>query len=300
MLRKFRLVRSPYQPQTGFLSLPHLAEGSWVDFELKSAQALASALESELNKLKRRVSKERVHKSRVALRRWFSVWSVLEEDGWDSKKFRKSVIKPLKKLLKKLGSVRDLDVNIDLARKLGCDKALIKKFARQRRKSRRTLETLIKSMDVAEITGGINSYLSNKAERLKSSLEKKGVLDNSPYTHFDRYLSRHELRVKRLAKKARSPEALHELRLAIKHWRYLLVECMGLSNGELVMAQQYLGDIHDLDRFRLVLEKIFPRSRPLRKLKSTRQQLLDKFDTCRYRLPYGLRPGLRSFKDASP
>ncbi|MBY0356893.1 MAG: CHAD domain-containing protein [Candidatus Obscuribacterales bacterium] len=269
----------------------NLQEQTWVEFELSAALGLSGALAFELTKLKHRVNKERVHKSRVALRRWFSVWTVLSEDGWSKKKFRQGVIKPLRKLLKKLGSVRDIDVNIELARKLGCEKALIKHLARKRRKARKKLEKLIKTTDLQAVTAGIHDYLSKTAKNLHTETV------DAAYEHFDRYITRLEERVKRMAQTAKSPEDLHQLRLVIKQWRYLLVECFGLSNNELVISQQYLGDIHDLDSFRQILIKLDEQSPALARLKTRRQELMARFKSESQKLPYGLRPGFRSFKE---
>lgn len=296
MLRDKKLIDT-YEPAEPLIPPVHLSEQSWIEFELSAAFALSTSLADELTKLKHRVSRERVHKSRVALRRWFSVWIVLDEDGWSRKRFRKGVIKPLRKLLKKLGDVRDLDVNIELARKLDCEKPVIKRLARQRRKARKKLEKLIKATDWPSLTAGIHDYLAQTAEDLTLALGTKDKKIDTAYAHFDRYIDRLEKRVKRMVKTAKSPEALHQLRLSIKQWRYLLVECFGLSNNELVMSQQYLGDIHDLDRFRLVLTKISGQNQALVRLKVRRQQLLTRFKPESQRLPYGLRPGFHSFKE---
>ena len=112
--------------------------------------------------------------------------------------------------------------------------------------------------------------------------------------HFEPYLFGIEAKVKKLAEKASSPEELHELRLSIKKWRYLLTDCLGLTNREIVMAQTILGEIHDLDRIQPELEKYSTRQKPRNRLKKRRQSLLESFDEIRMRLPYGLRPGIIS------
>ncbi len=295
-LPKFRVISAAAPTLSGLTPLPHLAEGSWVKFELEIAQHLSNALEQELKKLKHHVNKERVHKSRVALRRWFSIWEVLKKDGWETKKFAKKIIKPLKKLQKKLGKVRDMDINIALAKKFGCNRSLIKTFLKKRRKARAAVESTVKALEFADLLESINEHLFKQGQKLQESLLRKQNLDHSPSAHFNSYISNHEKLVEKLVRKAQDPEALHELRLAVKQWRYLLTECLGLSNKELVMTQDCLGEIHDLDSFRLALEKLGPHIRLLHQLKNSRRRLMQEFIIHRHQLPFGLRPGMRSVK----
>lgn len=295
----FRVISSS-QAGSELAPLPHLEEISWIDFELEVAQNLSRGLSDELNKLKHHVNKERVHKSRVALRRWFSIWQVLKRDGWESKKFVKKILKPLRKLLRKLGAIRDMDINIDLGKRLGCPRALLKTFLKKRRKARAAVEDIIKKMDLPELLEKMNEYLQKQAHRLTGAITKTSAQDLSAATHFDDYIGNHEKLVEKLVYRANSPKALHELRLAVKQWRYLLTECLSLSNKELVMMQDCLGEIHDLDSFQLTLEKMEASQRILRRLKRSRRRHMQAFFLQRYRLPYGLRPGLRSFVNKTP
>lgn len=273
----------------------HLASESWVDFELRAALNLLNGVEDELSKLKLRITKERVHKSRVSLRRWFSIWSFLSEDGWEEKRFRKAVIKPLRSFLKELGDLRDCDVNIETADKLHCIELTLEDLKVTRKKLKRRIEKSLHELNPEKLTANITKYLEKKAGRLIADINFESK-DQSAYSHFDRYLSAHEDRVRKLASKEPTAESLHKLRLAIKKWRYLLTECMGVTNAELVNAQTLLGEIHDFDRLQPVLiEDEGNKSAAVFLLRQERDVRVKQFEQLKVKLPYGLRPGSRSY-----
>ncbi len=273
-----------------FEPAPHLNEGSIVEYELKTALALQSSMEEGLQKLKKKTSKEHVHKSRVALRRWFSVWSLLQEEGWDSEEFSRKQMMPLKTLLKAMGALRDLDVAIDKAELLQCTSSMIKKLRRRRTKKENVLSELLKGISPLGITQEIEVYLHCRAEVMGKTTKL------SPYEVLDEYLKRQEQKVKKLARKAATPEALHKTRLGIKKWRYLLTECMGLTNFDLVNAQTLLGEMHDLDRLELMLRKRKQPDDVFKRLKTARAELFREWMRTRDNLPYGLRPGISTLK----
>lgn len=253
-------------------------------------------MEDELKKLKLRITSERVHKSRVALRRWFSVWSFLAEDGWEEKHFRKKVIKPLRSFLKELGELRDCDVNIETAEKLSCVDHTMNDLKAIRKKLKRKIEKSLHELSPEKLSLGIEKYMEAKAGRLIADITFD-LREHSAFAHFDRYLSAHEGHVKKLSLKESSAESLHKLRLAIKKWRYLLTECMGVTNAELVNAQTLLGEIHDFDRLEpLLLEEEGKESITVSRLRSQRAALVEQFDELKVKLPYGLRPGSRSYQ----
>jgi hypothetical protein len=89
------------------------------------------------------------------------------------------------------------------------------------------------------------------------------------------------------------------LRLSIKAWRYLLAEFYGLTNLQLVRAQQILGKLNDLHRVETLLaeSKTPLANEALSKLNEQREKLLDDFTQFRESLPYGLRPTISSIID---
>lgn len=282
--------------ETSYTPPEHLSSESWVEFELRSASNLLQPMVSELKKLKLRVIKERVHKSRVSLRRWFSVWSLLEQDGWEKKKFKKGVLKPLRSFLKELGELRDSDVNIETAEKLGCNKNTIDEFKKKRKKLKKAIDASLKEIQPEKLRDDIEAYLEERALDLSKKLAESDEADHSAFAHFDRYISEHEQSVRILSERATTPESLHKLRLAIKKWRYLLTECMGLTNLDLVRAQTLLGEIHDFDRLEPVLKESAPDDKEsLIRLRKERATLVKEFEKCKKDLPYGLRPGLISY-----
>lgn len=273
----------------------HLLSESWVEFELKSALHLLSAMEAELKKLKLRLIKERVHKSRVSIRRWFSIWGFLAEEGWEEKKFRKKVLAPLKDFLKELGDLRDCDVNIETAEKIYCDKETMEEIKQIRKKLRNRIDKSLHEIDPEKLIQKIENYLEEKARELHEEIKVSENEDHSAFAHFDKFITAHEDQVKKLSLKSSSPESLHKLRLAIKKWRYLLTECMGLTNLELVRAQTLLGEIHDYDRLEAFLQNSEEHSGAVIRLRLEREALVKDFEQLKTQLPYGLRPGIISF-----
>jgi CHAD domain-containing protein len=103
---------------------------------------------------------------------------------------------------------------------------------------------------------------------------------------------------RQVERKASTPESLHQLRLCIKAWRYLLTEFFGLTNLELVKAQQLLGKFNDVHRALVLLESD-PQAQELAKdaiakLQKQSEQLMKEFSEFRKALPYGLRPTIVS------
>jgi len=279
------------EPAAIYNSPAHLSEESWVQFEHRAAQNLLAALEGELKKLKLRVIPERVHKSRVSLRRWFSVWSFLADDGWEEKKFKKKVLTPLRGFLKELGELRDFDVNIETAEQLSCDEQTLEDLKACRKKLKQRIDKSLSDLEPEEIIAKIENYLESKAIELAENIKTEPDKDHSAFAHFDRYIKTHEEQVKKLSEKATCPESLHKLRLAIKKWRYLLTECMGLTNLELVRAQTLLGEIHDYDRLEPFLREHDDRSTALAALRLERSTRIQEFEQLKVYLPFALRPG---------
>jgi CHAD domain-containing protein len=286
-------------PNSRALVPPHLARTGWITHEAQCAIAVYQELRKELRALKKKVSPGHVHKARVALRRWFSIWKVLREDHWESQAYVKSVGKKLKKLQNLLGDLRDTDVNIEQAEKLGCTKQLIDKMKAQREELEKALEKYVRKQDLKDLMDKLGRYLRKRAQKITVKLPRAKA-EQSAYQHIELFLLKQESIVRERADTAREPDEYHQLRLAIKGWRYLLTEFFGLTNLELVRAQQILGQTHDLDRLTPLLIEDGNQEEALATLKERRQELLSQIDEMRNRLPYGLRPQITSTRAASP
>ena len=297
-MRSFRVYNGAGDDYVESIVPPHLAHSSWINYEASSAMAVLEVLSDELKDLKKKVSVRRVHKARVAIRRWFSVWNVLEQDGWQSKHFKKSVSKPLKNVLKSLGELRDTDVALELAENLGVTEETLDEWNKQRKRLKKHLKKSIDLIDAKDLFKEVEDYLQGRAEKVEKSVSNKRAKE-SAFDHLDSYLAREEDLVRGLAQTAQSPEELHKFRLGIKRWRYLLTEFFGLTNLELVKAQQVLGQIHDLDRLTPVLQSHPGEDLALSRIRDRRAQLLKEIAAMRTRLPFGLRPHITSLKRGS-
>src|SRR5262249_37550434 len=125
--------------------------------------------------------------------------------------------------------------------------------------------------------------------KLRDKWAQTGEPMESAFNHIDTYILAQEDMVRELEARAQTPEQLHELRLGVKRWRYMLTEFFGLTTLQLVRAQQILGRLHDLDRISDLLDGNCPDDVRLR-LEDQRRQLLQDFSLIRQCLPYGLRP----------
>jgi len=286
-------------PMRSTMTIPtHLDETPWLEFEQATVLALCESVEKELNKLMDKASAKQVHDTRVALRRWFSVWWVLKQDHWQSKKFKRQAITRLRRLLRTLGSLRDWDVNIALGEELGCSKEILKSWDRERDVARDTVKKTIKSLNPGSLMRRVRKYLKRRPARLKAKLPETAEPMESAYNHIDGFILAQEETVRELEMRAHTPEELHELRLGVKRWRYLLTEFFGLTNLQLVRTQQILGKLHDLDRIKDLLAYNCP-DEVGTKLEAQRRQLLQDFSLIRESLPYGLRPLLVSVAPAA-
>jgi CHAD domain-containing protein len=278
---------------------PHLARTGWITHEANCAIAVYQDLRKDLRDLKKKVTANRVHRARVTLRRWFSVWKVLSADRWESKSYAEGVGKRLRKLQKLLGELRDVDVNIEQATKLGVTKPLIDAWTRQRKTLEQKLVKYVEKTDLRDLMDKLGRYLGKRAQKIQARLPRAKA-EQSAYQHIELYLLQQESIVRERAQLATTPEEFHELRLGIKGWRYVLTEFFGVTNLELVRAQQLLGQMHDLDRLTPLLVHDEEQEEALARLKQRRKELLAQIQEMRTRLPYGLRPQITSTKAALP
>jgi CHAD domain-containing protein len=274
---------------------PHLATVSWIDHETNTALLAFKDLRKDLKELKKKVSAARVHRSRVTLRRWASIWSVLRKDGWETEKFNRQVGKPLRRLQKLLGGLRDLDVNIEQGERLGCTQEQFNVWMKDHSRAQEKLEKFVDRKDITKILKRLEEFLKKHGEKVQQLLPRAKA-EQSAFDHIEFFLLKQESITREQAESAHTPEEFHQLRLSIKRWRYLLTEFFGVTNLELVRAQQILGQMHDLDRLTPILLHADNEEAALAKLKTRRKELLSEIEQMRRRLPYGLRPEVTSSK----
>ncbi len=277
---------------------PHLCTTTWLKHESDAAKESFKAVRQQLKRLSSKVSEKRVHDTRVALRRFMSIWKVLVEDGWQTERCKKEYIKPLKRLQKMLGQLRDVDVNIELGKKLGCSERLIKLWTSRRHHLKEQIAEFVYAEDIEQRGRQARTYLKKRARKIEDKLPR-AKSGQSAFDHLELFLLHQESLVKEESETAQTPEELHQLRLSIKRWRYLLTEFFGLTNLQLVRAQSLLGQLHDLDRLTPLLVHDEEQRMALLKLKEKRHELLTQIDAMRTQLPYGLRPHVTSLKSAS-
>lgn len=295
----------------------HLLSLNW--FELEEARALSifEELKVELKSLKKKLNNKRVHQARVVIRRWYSIWEILEADNWQDKRYVKKIGTPLSLINKELGRVRDLDVNIDLAEDFQAPLELLAAWRKKRNKRALAAEKRIKKLSAGKIAKDLAEHLSRRAYELERLLvplpedqESEGPsvsrpfqspLEEASYHHIDRFLNDCEDEARELASRKLDAEELHELRLIIKRWRYLLTEFFSVTNLELVRAQQLLGRHHDLIRLRQAIEKYSQKTEGQggntknsqdcqNRITLELARLEDEITRVKQELPYGLRP----------
>lgn len=276
---------------------PHLDGSPWLAFEQQRALHIYDDLSRSLRRLARKPSADRVHEARVVLRRWDCIWNVLEADDWSTKKYSKNVGKELKKIRHLLGTLRDCDVNIEVAESLAAPKEIIEKWQLERKAIARKTKKKLKNLDVDTLLKRLSTFLLKRPEKLRHKVEVNGENEtDSAYNHLEPFVRNQEEIARQLASSATNPEELHALRLSIKAWRYLLAEFYGLTNLELVRAQQILGKLNDLHRVETLLAATESplANESLNKSNQQREKLLDDFTQFRETLPYGLRPTIAS------
>jgi len=234
----------------------------------------------------------------VALRRWWSVWFVLRQDGWRDDSYKAMVGRRLKKLDSMLGAVRDWDVNLKTASAADLPQEIIDYLKERRRQSRKRVRSKVRRLKPKKILRNLVAYLSAQARQMRDTSPLPARLRSGE--HLEGMLRQEEKAVFKLEADATTPEDLHCLRLAIKRWRYLLVEFFGLTSLELVEAQQCLGRLNDIRRLACLLRQAQLLSSPLeRKLLSEERSALRRFQQIRKSLPFGLRPHIAKEPDTA-
>lgn len=287
---------------------PHLREQAWLELEQKTALGIYEDVEKVLKKLARaKLGKEPapklVHETRIVLRRWESIWGVLERDGWNEKKFWKRTGNPLRKLHKLLGQARDWDVNIELAEEYALPASVKKVFKKERARAGLKVAKRLEKVKVKRLAKDLLKFLLKRPQQIAVKHAGSSRLFQSAYSHLEPLLAEQEDTARALEAHAHTPAELHELRLVVKAWRYLLADFFGLTNLELVRAQQLLGKLNDLERLSQLVGAVAAQdagaTRAMIKLQEQKLKLLSDFDSLRISLPFGLRPSVTSLAGAS-
>lgn len=263
----------------------HLTQGHWATFLVKRLVELEDGAVKEIKKLKFRLTRNQVHQTRVAMRRWLSVGS-LACCNEDALSFDYVPKRKLRKLWKCLGRVRDADVSLALLEKLATPAAPKRYWQEAREESLEKLAAVLTDMKPRKLLKKSRQLLRDAAV----SGSGAASADSTPYSWFDMVLSRHEEEVRAILTRATTEEELHGARLAIKRWRYILIEVFGLDNWHLMSMQQVLGQIHDLDVVLPVLHKLCAEDPGLARAVARRAELLQQYAELREEIPWGLRP----------
>jgi CHAD domain-containing protein len=274
------------------LSQPsYLITDSLAQIERERAFLIADQLKEAIKRTSKKTGASQVHQLRVILRRWYSIWEILKEHSWQSKNYKEKCGKNLKKLNKALGQLRDLDVNIELARKYKVGSTYLKQLKEERANTVHQVEQLLQQDAGIDLGRRLKNYLVKRAAKLEARAgtevgtktgTKTGTetqtetcpktidlsLETSPtksgYDQIDTLLHNLEKEVQGYATKASTLEDFHKLRLSIKQWRYLLSEFLGVSLLTLVKAQGLLGKHQDLNRLQMHLAQAVKTSAPVK------------------------------------
>jgi len=264
---------------------------AWIENESAASKRVFERLKLELPRLQEKLSHKRVHDSRVALRHFFALWPVLCDDGWDQNDFESTVVKPLERLLKKLGKVRDTDVNIEIAKnELACPNSRIRKWKETRRQYKRKLKKELKSVNVNKLLLRMERFFAEQTTTVSERVADSALGKEETETHVLAALQRQEHVVRALAQQPSTPCEFHKLRLAIKQWRYLLDDLCNSNNMQLEEIQESLGKLHDLDRIKPLLQGDERLITSLANLNSIHQKLLFELFDVEKKLPFGFNP----------
>src|SRR5271168_1901123 len=286
----------------------HLLNCDWAAYELSVLANLTRDLQAVTGKLERKLTTSRVHNARIALRRFQSICRVLDRDGLKLEEYDLAK-RELNRFRKSLGKLRDLEILVELAQGFDLDPVILKRWqSKCAARNRKTMEQvdpkklrrLLKSLGraIRHVKRPYTRFTHYAHDRSHAMHNNGGGKLECAYDHLEPYLVQLEDLTRETEMKAFSPVQLHELRIEIKSWRYFLTEFFGLTNLQIVKAQQLLGKVHDIDR----MLEILADSNQLPTLSSDkrarinefREKLLAEFGKFRKHLPYGLRPSVVS------
>jgi len=234
--------------------------------ERPATSALIGAIEAQLRILReelsgsRKAKSGRVHRLRVATRRLLAALELVEAVGVS---VPESVRRRLRALLHRLSPLRDAQVMQRALRglpKADIDASLMTRVRLQKRKRRKRAERRLTRFDLTELARELEdvrrclvSADGSVRENQVASVALAGAL-----------ASRHlDIERRRAVSESASEHELHELRIALKGYRYaleVLAEFLPSSADQLLAAttrlQDELGDAHD----RYVLEQLVAES----------------------------------------
>ncbi|CAN5419353.1 hypothetical protein BH11CYA1_BH11CYA1_43010 [soil metagenome] len=282
----------------------HLITVSWLSQEESRALSVMRDIEKCFAKAHKKLTYRRVHEIRVVLRRWYSIWDILSLDRWQDEQYEKQIGSTFKALNKQLGKLRDIDVNIVHAKEYSLPQEVIDVWIKRRKKLTKEVAKKIGKLKLQRAVSSLKTYMGRKAYELEKYLafdenELKLSINDSAYHHMVGFLEATERVAHEQARLANTDEELHELRLSVKRWRYILAEFFGLTNLELVQAQQILGKHHDLTLLKEALEAAAKEigSKSIDGLDEARSRLVleltsltEEIKPLKDNLPYGLRP----------
>ena len=186
-----------------------------------------------------------VHDLRVALRRCRSLADGLM--AIDPDRDWKRMKRAGKALFQSLGELRDVQVMTEWVQKLGPandpeTEALLRVLAQREQQHKITARAAIQAFDVHQWRKW-SRELPRRAARVK--------VGSPVFKHLalERWTEAHELH--RRALRNRSQVALHQLRIGIKRFRYIVENFLPVQHeawkDDLKELQDLLGDVHDLD-----------------------------------------------------
>ncbi len=189
---------------------PHLREQAWLELEQKTALSIYEDVEKVLKKLaKAKPGKEPapklVHETRVVLRRWESIWTVLERDGWNEKKFWKRTGNPLRKIHKLLGQARDWDVNLELAEEYALPDSVKKVFKKERAKASTKVAKRLEKVKVKRLAKDLLKFLLKRPQQIAVKHAGSSKLFQSAYSHLEPLLAEQEDTARALEAHAHTP-----------------------------------------------------------------------------------------------
>lgn len=204
----------------------------------------------------RDLSADPVHDLRVALRRCRSLAGGLAEvdsdPAWDEMR-RES-----RKLFRRLGELRDLQVQVEWLQKLAPESDPVRQILLDLMASR---ETELR----AEAAAALEQFDGKKWQawsRLLPERARRLPLDGLVAQHLALERLEEARAMHRRALRNRNPAAWHELRIGIKRFRYtvenFLPERYAAWGKDLKRFQDMLGEVHDLD----VLRESLPEAGP--------------------------------------
>ena len=223
----------------------------------------ARQLSAQMSGLREGDDIEYVHRARVACRRLRAVFRM--GLGCLPKKQSKTWRKEIRKLLKGLGDARDKDVQADFLWQFVAevnDRALLPGIARivvGLEQQRDLLQpTVVAAAERAENSGAIEDLLTtSKAILVELNRKKVQLTGRELFSRLEQEISENlddVLDHQDSLQDAQNEEGHHEMRIAVKQFRYTLEICKPAFSGKLdnylatvKRVQTLLGDIHDCD-----------------------------------------------------